>query len=121
MSSQCFFPCSADAGPGGFIFSAAGQIPGEPQDMLGPGARLLEKPDDPAQCVADLSRHVGRVFTLFISTGLARKHDPSAGRVDNDTVRKAAGLRPFGWLQDMHERSPGLLIAGTPEWEHRPG
>jgi hypothetical protein len=45
-------------------------------------------------------------------SGLAGQHDPFAGTIDLDPVRKAARFRPLGRLQDTHEqvllRSPVL-------------
>ena len=78
--------------PGGFVFAAAGQIPGQANDVLGTGAGLRQQLDDPAQRDPDLRGHVGLVFALLVAAGLARQHDPSAGTIDLDAVRKAARL-----------------------------
>ena len=58
---------------------------------------------------ADLGGHVGRIFALLVAAGLAGQHDPAAGTVDRDAVRKAARLRPFGRLQDTHEQILQIL------------
>src|ERR1700731_2082537 len=92
ISPQCLAPDGADAGSGGCIFAAAGQKPGEPDDVLGPGAGLRKQLDDPAQRRSDLPGHVGLIVTLLVTAGLAGKHDPSAGAIERDAVRKAARL-----------------------------
>ena len=42
--------------------------------------------------IADLPGHVGLIVALLVAAGLAGKHDPSAGTIDRDAVRKAAWL-----------------------------
>jgi len=71
--------------------------------VLGPGPGFTEQLDDPSQRDADLSGQIGLILALLVASGLAREDDPSAGAIDRDAVRKAAWLRPFGWLQDKHE------------------
>src|SRR5260370_33141450 len=72
VAPERLLPGCADAGAGRFVFAAAGQIPGQADDMLGPRAGLAEQLDDPLQRVADLGRHVRRIRALFVATGLAR-------------------------------------------------
>ena len=83
-----------------------------PEDMLGPRAGLAEQLDDPLQRDADLGCHIRLIVALLVAAGLAREHDPFAGTVNLDAVRKAAGFRPFGRLQDTHEQVlPGFRDA----------
>lgn len=72
--------------------------------MLGTGAGFAQQLDDALQRRADLGCHVGNVVALFVAAGLPRQHDPFARSVERDTVREAAGFRPFGRLQDTHEQ-----------------
>src|SRR6201999_712971 len=69
------------------------------------GARLRQELDNAFQRDADLPCHVGRIAALLVA-GLPRQDDPAAGRIHNDAVRKTTRLRPFGRLQDLHQRSP---------------
>src|SRR6185437_8262739 len=105
ISSERLAPRRTDAGARGFVFAPAGQIPGEPNDVLGTGAGLGKQLDDPTQGNPHLCGHVRLVIPLLIAPGLAGEHDPSAGTIDRDTVREAARLGPFGRLQDTHEGS----------------
>jgi len=60
--------------------------------VLGTGAGLRKQLDDPAQRRPHLARHIGLIVPLLIAAGLAGKHDPSAGTIERDAVRKAARL-----------------------------
>src|ERR1700738_1122235 len=116
MSPDRLAPGSADPGAGGFIFAAAGQIPGQANDVLGPGPGLSEQLDDPSQRRPHLPRHNGLLVALPVAAGLAGKDDPSARTIDRDAVRKAAWLCPFCRLQDTHElvlqSLSGIVISG---------
>jgi hypothetical protein len=90
--------------------------------MFGTGAGLAEQLDDAFQRGAHLPGHVGLILALLIAAGLAGKHDPFAGAIDHDAVRKAAGFRPFGRLQDKHEgtlQNSDFRRAGTTGLYHR--
>jgi hypothetical protein len=54
--------------------------------VLGTGPRLRQQSDDPSQRRPDLRGHIGLIFALVVASGLAGKHDPSAGIVDGDAV-----------------------------------
>src|SRR5882757_4505044 len=58
---QGFLPGSTNAGACGLVFAAAGQVPGQADDMLGTGAGLRQQLHDPLQRRADLRGHVGRI------------------------------------------------------------
>src|SRR5712671_633147 len=92
IASERFLPGCANAGAGRLVFAAAGEIPGQAYDVFGAGARLSQQLDDPFQGRADLGGHVGLILPLLVATGLAGQHDPFAGTVDLDAVRKTAGL-----------------------------
>jgi hypothetical protein len=83
--ARCLAPGRANTGPRRFVFAAAGQIPGQADDVLGTGPGLREQFDDPSQRDSDLSGHIGLIFTL-LAAGLAGQHDPSAGTIDRDAV-----------------------------------
>ena len=68
----------------------------------GSRAGFSKQLDDALQRRADLGGHVRGIIALLVAAGLAGQHDPFAGAVDLDTVREAAGFRPFGRLQDTH-------------------
>ena len=68
----------------------------------GSSAGFAKQLDDALQRRADLGGHVRGIIALLVAAGLAGQHDPFAGAVDLDTVREAAGFRPFGRLQDTH-------------------
>jgi hypothetical protein len=63
---------------------------GQADDVLGTGPGLREQPDDPSQRHSNLPGHIGLVLPLLVATGLASEHDPSAGTIDCNAVRKAA-------------------------------
>src|SRR5882672_8324173 len=108
ISPERFLPGGADTCTGGLVFLAAGQIPGQANDMLGAGAGLGQQLDDPPQRDGDLTGHIGLIIALLVAAGLAGQHYPFAGTIDFDAVRKAARLLPVGRLQDTHElNSPG--------------
>src|ERR1700730_18361913 len=69
----------------------------------GPGPAPPQQLEDPPECYAALRRHVGQIVALLVAAGLSRQHDPSAGSVEFDAMRKPARFRPFGRLQDTHE------------------
>jgi len=56
----------------------------------GPAPGLAEQLDDPPQRGADLPGHIGLIVALLVAAGLAGQHDPAAGTIDRDAVRKAA-------------------------------
>src|SRR6266700_1078340 len=58
VASERFFPGRADATSRRFIFAAAGQIPGQANDVFGTGAGLGQQLDDPLQRGADLGGHM---------------------------------------------------------------
>ena len=58
----------------------------------GPRPGLAEQLDDPPQRHRDLTRHVRLIIALLVAAGLAGQHDPFAGTIDRDAVRKAAGF-----------------------------
>src|ERR1700682_2773188 len=103
ISSERLAPGRANTGAGGFIFAAAGQIPGQADDVLGSGPGFTEQLDDPSQRDADLSSQIGLIFALLVAAGLPGEDDPSAGAIDRYAVRKAAWFGPFGRLQGQHE------------------
>src|SRR5258707_11441826 len=107
---QRLAPGGTNAGARGLVFAAAGQIPGQPDDVLRTGAGLAQQLDDPAQGYSNLSCHIGLIFALLVAAGLAGQDDPAAGTIDLYAVRKAARLRPFGRLQDTHERVLQVLL-----------
>src|SRR5882672_6637262 len=118
-SPERFLPGGADTRTGGLVFLAAGQIPGQPNDMLGAGAGLGQQLDDPPQRDGDLTGHIGLIVALLVAAGLAGQHYPFAGTIDFDAVRKAARLLPVGRLQDTHElNSPNLNV--IPGWSEGP-
>src|SRR5258708_18299336 len=94
ISSERLAPGRADSGAGGFLFAAAGQIPGQADDVLGPGPGFTEQLDDPSQRHADLSGQIGVLLALLVPSGLAREDDPSAAPIDRDAVRTPAWPRP---------------------------
>src|SRR5882724_2582190 len=98
IAPERFLPGRSDARTRRLIFAAAGQIPGQANDVFGTGAGLSKQLDDPLQRGADLGGHIRLVVALFVTAGLSGQHDPFAGTVDFDAVRKAAGFRPFGRL-----------------------
>src|SRR5258707_10981997 len=61
---QCLAPGRTDTGARGLVFAAAGQIPGEANDVLRTGARLRKQLDDPSQRRSDLPGHIGLIVTL---------------------------------------------------------
>src|SRR5216683_6462385 len=65
ISSQRLAPGSADPGAGGLIFAAAGQIPGQADDVLGPGPGFTQQLDDLSQRDADLSGQIGLILALL--------------------------------------------------------
>src|SRR5439155_25535300 len=73
-----FLPGCADAGTGGFVFAAAGQVPGQADDVLWPGASFSKELDDALQRGADLGGHVRGIVALLVAAGLAGQHDPFA-------------------------------------------
>src|SRR6267142_1357943 len=103
ISSERLAPGRANTGAGGFIFAAAGQIPGQADDVLRSGPGFTEQLDDPSQRDADLSSQIGLIFAVLVTAGLASEDDPSAGAIDRDAVGKAAWLGPCGRLQGKHE------------------
>src|SRR5260370_34549889 len=54
---QRLAPGGTNAGARGLVFAAAGQIPGQPDDVLGTGAGLAQQLDDPSQGEANLPCH----------------------------------------------------------------
>src|SRR5260370_5203508 len=96
---QRLAPGSSDTCARGFVFPAAGQIPGEADDVLGTGARLREQLDDSPQRDRDLPGHVGPIFTLLVAAGLAGQHSPSPWPIYPDTARETAWLHPFSRSQ----------------------
>src|ERR1700676_723520 len=89
---QRFAPGSADAGTRRLVFAAAGQIPGQADDMLGTSASLRQQFDNSSQRRPDLTGHVRLIFALLVAARLAGQHDPASGAIDRDAVRKAARL-----------------------------
>src|SRR5713226_8943489 len=75
IPSERLAPGRADTGAGGFVFAAAGQIPGKPDDVFGTRARLRQQLDDPSQRLPDLPGHIGLIFALVVASGLAGKDD----------------------------------------------
>jgi hypothetical protein len=74
----------------------------------GAGFGFGQERDDLSQRDGDLSGQVGWILALVATCGLAGKHDPPAGTLERDAVRKASRFRPFGRLQDAHGAgSPG--------------
>ena len=61
-------------------------------DVLGARPGLTEQLDDTPQRHRDLACHIGLIVALLVAPGLAGKHDPLAGTIDRDAVRKAAGF-----------------------------
>src|SRR5580700_2685703 len=90
VSPQRLAPGRTDAGARGLVFAAAREIPGQADDVLGAGAGLAKQLHDPPQGVADLPAHIRLIFALLVAAGLAGQHDPAAGTIDLDAVRKAA-------------------------------
>src|ERR1700675_730089 len=79
ISPQRLAPSGANAGASRLVLAAAGQIPGQADDVLGTGASLREQLDDPAKRDPALPGQVGLIFALLVAAGLAGKHDPAAG------------------------------------------
>src|SRR5882757_7430754 len=65
IAPERLLPGCADAGTRCFIFAAAGQIPGQADDVFGAGAGFAEQLDNALQRGADLGGHVRRIVALL--------------------------------------------------------
>src|SRR5260370_14931384 len=89
---QRLAPGGTNAGARGLVFAAAGQIPGQADDVLGTGAGLAQQLDDPAQGYSNLYCHIGLTFALLAAACLADQDDPAPGTTDLYSLRTAGRL-----------------------------
>src|SRR5258707_2513253 len=71
VAPERVLPGRTDAGAGGLILAAAGQIPGQPDDVFRTRFGLAEQLDDPLQRGAGLGGHVWLIVALLVTAGLA--------------------------------------------------
>src|SRR6185437_5374981 len=86
VTPERLLPGRANAGSCRLIVAAAGEIPGQADNMLRTSAGLAEQLHDPLERGCDLRRQVGGIVALLIAAGLARQHNPAAGAAQFDAM-----------------------------------